>query len=222
MSRPITHLIYDFDGLLMDTEPIHWQVNTTLAKRYNRRFDLETHLAIIGRPALVSAQIIVDRLGLPLTATAYLDERDAIIFDLYPQAKPMPGALALTQHFYQAGIPQAIATSSDAHRFERKISNHPDWLDRFACVVTGDDPAIAQGKPAPDCFLITAERLKTTPDRCLVFEDSVAGVRAAKRAGMAVIAIPSPELSRSHFQMADLILDSLLEFQPTAWGLPAN
>lgn len=216
----ITHLIYDFDGLLLDTEPIHWQVNADIASRYGKSFDLSIHSKIIGRTSQDSAQIIIDMLDLPLTVEAYLEERDGIIFDLYPHVQPMPGAIELTQHFYDAGIPQAIATSSAQIRFNQKVLRYADWLQLFDCIVTGDDPAIQRGKPAPDMFLITAERIQANPEQCLVFEDSLAGVTAAKQAGMFVVAVPAPELNLDLFQEADLILNSLTDFQPERWDLP--
>lgn len=216
----ITHIIYDFDGLLLDTELIHWKVNADIASCYGKTFDLSIHTKIIGRTSQDSAQIIIDMLDLPLTIEGYLEKRDAIIFDLYPNVQPMPGAIELTQHFYRAGIPQAIATSSARIRFNRKVQCYGDWLKLFDCIVTGDDPAVEQGKPAPDMFLITAERIQANPKRCLVFEDSLAGVTAAKRAGMFVVAVPAPELEAGLFQEADLVLSSLADFQPECWDLP--
>src|SRR5689334_17445835 len=110
--KPITHLIYDLDGLLLNTEFIHARVNQTIAARYGKAFDDSVRTKVMGRKAEDSAQIIIDMLALPLTLQEYLEQKVAIIYDLYPSACPMPGAMELTQHFDQAGIPQAIASSS--------------------------------------------------------------------------------------------------------------
>lgn len=216
----ITHIIYDFDGLLLDTEPIHVRVNSAIASDYGKTFDRAVHSKIIGRTALDSAQIIVDMLELPLSAIAYLERRDSLIRDLYADAQPMPGAKELTSHFYRHRIPQAIATSSAQKHFNLKTVRHRDWLDLFDCIVLGDDPDIERGKPAPDSFSVTATRLQANPSQCLVFEDSLAGVTAAKQAGMFVVAIPSAEMDKSLFQEADEILDSLSAFNPDRWQLP--
>lgn len=221
--QPITHLIYDFDGLLLDTEPIHARVNRTIAARYGKEFDASVRSKIMGRTAQDSAQLIIELLELPLTVEAYLVEKNAIIYDLYPTAHPMPGALQLTQVCYEAGIPQAIATSSAQKPFQQKTLYYQDWLRLFQCVVTGDDPEIQQGKPAPDCFLIAAARLGAKPENCLVLEDSIAGVTAAKQAGMTVVAVPARDMDKSLFQEADGILNSLLEFDLYQWfTLPDN
>ena len=108
----ITHLIYDFDGLLLDTEPIYCQVNETIASRYGKTFTTEVYRKIMGRQAMDCAQILVEALDLPLTAEEHLAARNELIFDMLPEAKPMPGALALTKGFYAKGVPQAIATDS--------------------------------------------------------------------------------------------------------------
>ena len=217
----ITHIIYDCDGLLLDTESLHIQVNSAIANRYGKRFTHDIHHEIIGRPALNSAQIIVDRLTLPLSAQAYLVERDEMIRGLYPSCQPLPGAKELVLHFYQKGIPQAIATSSAQPRFRKKIIHHQEWITLFDCIVTGDDPEINAGKPAPDIFLIVARRLGTRPENCLVFEDSLMGVTAGKRAGMTVIAVPGPTMEHDQFQSADSVIPSLLDFDPARWNLPS-
>lgn len=216
----ITHLIYDFDGLLLDTEPIHVQVNSAIATRYGQPFPASVHAKIIGRTALDSAQLIVELLDLPLTAHDYLEQRNALIHDLYATAQPMPGAVELTQRLKRQGMPQAIATSSASPQFGLKTLHHQPWLQIFDCIVLGDDPEIRQDKPAPDSFLVTAARLGADPAHCLVFEDSLAGVTAAKAAGMSVIAIPEPTIDPGLFQAADEILPALTAFNPAAWGLP--
>ncbi|MDJ0704643.1 MAG: HAD-IA family hydrolase [Leptolyngbyaceae cyanobacterium MO_188.B28] len=216
----ITHIIYDCDGLLLDTERLNRQVNQTIASRYGKVFDETVHRQIIGRTASDSAQILINRLDLPITIDDYLQQRYELVTDLYPTAQPLPGAKILTEHFAAHGIPQAIATSSIRQRFDQKFIRHQSWMRLFACIVTGDDEAIKYGKPAPDTFLVTAERLGADPINCLVFEDSPAGVIAAKKAGMAVVAVPAKDSDSTIFQLADSIVNSLLEFDPTHWRLP--
>ena len=217
----ITHLIYDCDGLLLDTERLNRYVNETIVSRYGKFFDDAVHRQIIGRTAPDSARIIISMLELPVTTADYLNQRYELVTDLYPTAQPLPGAKILTQHFADHRIPQAIATSSIRQKFNQKIIHHQGWINIFQCIVTGDDDAIQQGKPAPDTFLVTAARLGAEPVNCLVFEDSAAGVTAAKRAGMTVVAVPAANSNRSSFTKADAVINSLLEFNPETWKLPA-
>ncbi|MBD2464150.1 HAD-IA family hydrolase [Oscillatoria sp. FACHB-1407] len=220
--KPITHIIYDLDGLLLDTEFIHAQVNQAIASQYGKVFDTSIQSKVIGRMAADSARIIIDLLELPLTVEEFVTQKNALIYDRYPLARPMAGAMELTQHFHQHGIPQAIASSSTQRPFQAKTTHHREWMSLFQCVILSDDPASPRGKPAPDCFLVAAERLGTTPDQCLVFEDSIAGVTAAKRAGMSVVAVPAPYVDRGLLQEADEIFTSLAEFQPEPWHLPSK
>ncbi|NET38702.1 MAG: HAD-IA family hydrolase [Cyanothece sp. SIO1E1] len=218
--QKITHVIYDLDGLLLDTESINAQVNQAIASRYDKTFDATVKSKVAGRNALASARILVEMLELPLTPEEYVEERIVLTRQLFPAAQPMPGALTLTQHLHLHQIPQAVATSSARQQFDIKTSRHQDWFAQFECIVLGDDPAIKQGKPAPDSFLITAERLGAVPDQCLVFEDSLAGVTAACHAGMSVIAVPAPDMDQQLYQAADQVLQSLQDFEPELWQLP--
>lgn len=220
MFKPITHIIYDMDGLLLDTESLNEQANTEIAQRYGKSFDTFIKLKIAGRPALESAQIIIDLLNLPLTPESYLQERNQFLYPLYSQAKPLPGAITLTQHLHSHGIPQAIATSSARHNFEMKTTHYQEWIELFDDIIVGDNPAIKKGKPAPDIFLLAAQRLGSSPEHCLVFEDSLAGMQAALAAKMSVIAIPHPDFDRHLYQDATQILNSLTEFKPQLWHLP--
>ncbi|MGB5915527.1 MAG: HAD-IA family hydrolase [Phormidesmis sp.] len=215
----ITHLIYDFDGLLLDTEPIYCRVNEIIASRYGKTFTLELHRKIMGRQAMACAEILVRELDLPLSAEAHLQARDEIIYDLLTQAKPMPGAVEMTEHFHALGVPQAIATSSAAVTFNKKVTHYKSWLSRFQAIVLGDDLAVKHGKPAPDSFLVAAQRLGADPASCLVLEDSPAGIEAAKAAGMWAIAVPAAHMERSLYQAADEIIAGLPDFEGQRWGL---
>ena len=208
------------DGLLLDTETINAKVNHTIAGRYGKTFNLCVKVKIAGRSTLDSAKILVEMLQLPVTPEAYLEERKAIIYDLYPQAKPLKGAISLTRHLHRHHIPQALASSSSRHHYNLKTTAHQQWFSLFDCIVLGDDPALKQSKPAPDIFLLTAERLGASPKHCLVFEDAVAGMQAAKAAGMSVVVVPDPDIDPQLYQNADQILTSLGEFEPQLWQLP--
>ncbi len=217
----ITHVIYDLDGLLLATETLHEQVNQEIAQRYGKTCASWMKTKIAGRSTLESAQLLVELLELPLTSEEFIVQRNALIYPLYPQAEPLPGAIRLTQHLYQARIPQAIATSSSSHHVALKMANYQDWLAIFDFIIMGDDPALERSKPAPDIFLLAAQQLQAQPQHCLVFEDSLAGMEAALAAGMSVVVIPDPSLDQQLYQRAQQILPSLEKFEPQLWHLPA-
>jgi pseudouridine-5'-monophosphatase len=122
-------------------------------------------------------------------------------------------------HLHRLGIPQAVASSSDRRHFELKLTKHKEWFSIFECVVLGDDPEIKHGKPAPDIFLVASERLRADPSRCLVFEDSPAGIAAARAAGMYTVAVPDPHMEDSAYHNAHQIIRDLRQLDLKYWGL---
>jgi pseudouridine 5'-phosphatase len=220
MNRLITHAIFDMDGLLLDTEPFYTKAHQVVAARYGKIFDWTVKSKMIGLPAQSSAQVMINALQLPMSVAEYLDARRHLLEELFPQAEPLPGAVRLTEHLHRIGIPQAIATSSDRHNFELKISRHKNWFSIFEFAIMGDDPEVKKGKPAPDIFLAAAARLKAPPAQCIVFEDSPAGVEAARAAGMYVVAVPDPHMDDQAYPRAHQIIRNLNDFDFSAWGLP--
>ena len=218
--KKITHVIYDLDGLLLDTEPLHLLMIQTIVSRYGKLFDPSIQSKFAGRNALDSAQILVEMLALPITAQAFLEEREVFLDQLLPQAKPLPGAIRLTKHLHQHQIPQAVATSSARRPFRLKTTHYQEWFALFDCIVLGDDPTLKRGKPAPDIFLLAAQRLGASPEECLVFEDAHAGMEAALAAGMSVIVVPHSGVDKQLYRGASQILDSLTDFDPQLWQLP--
>ena len=215
MSKAITHVIYDMDGLLLDTESLNERVNGEIVQRYGKTFTDEIKIAIAGTTAANSAKTIINTLELPLTIDEYLEQRNELLYPLYATAKTLPGAIELVKYLDKHNIPQAIATSSSRQNFEMKTVNHQDWLKYFELFTLGDDPEIKRGKPAPDIFLLTAKRLDAKPENCLVFEDSLSGMKAAIAAKMSVVVIPDPVFDKKLFSVADLVLNSMTEFDST-------
>lgn len=219
-AKSVAGVIYDMDGLLLDTEPFYTKASQLIAARYGKVFDWSVKSRMIGKRAADSAKVFTESLKLPMTPEEYLTARESMLEELFPQAEPMPGAVRLTQHLHHHGVPQAVATSSDHRHFALKISRHQSWFSIFHCIVIGDDPAVRRGKPAPDMFLLAAERIGIPAAECLVFEDSPVGVEAACAAGMPVIAIPDPHMNPEVFGAANQVLLGLNKFDPSVWGLP--
>jgi pseudouridine-5'-monophosphatase len=136
-----------------------------------------------------------------------------------PTAEPMPGARELTAALHAMDVPLAVATSSTRASFALKTRRHGAWFGRdFRAVVTGDDPRIERGKPAPDIFLVAARDLGATPSACVVIEDAPSGVAAARAAGMQVVAVPDPGMDRARYGDAQLVVDSLRDLGPADLG----
>ena len=220
MSPNISCLIYDMDGLLLDTEGIYTEVTQQIVGEYGKVFDWSVKEKIIGRRAVQAAEIIVESLDLPITPQDYLDSRKNVLLEKFKDTAPLPGAKEMTTHFFDLGIPQALATSSSSPMFEAKFEKHKKWFSQFTQIVKGDDPELKEGKPAPDIFLLAAKRLGVDPAECLVFEDAPTGTEAALAAGMSVVVVPDPNMDHCHYKNASQIISSLKDFDPEYWGLP--
>ena len=218
LSRPVTHIIFDMDGVLLDTERFYTEVTQAIVGRWGKVFDWSLKSNMIGRPARDSARYLVETLALPISADEYLREREAMLETLFPESLPMPGARELTVGLAERGVAQAVATSSGRRLFDLKTTSHREWFRVFSTVVLGDDPRIARGKPAPDIFLLAAAELGANPSSCLVIEDAPAGVAAAHAAGMQVIAVPDPGMDHAPLADADLMVASLAELTPDDLG----
>ncbi|XP_058755331.1 (DL)-glycerol-3-phosphatase 2-like [Vicia villosa] len=223
--KPITHVLFDMDGLLLDTEKFYTQVQETILARYNKTFDWPLKAKMMGMKAIEAAKLFVEETGISdsLSADQFLAEREEKLRSLFPTSELLPGVSRLLKYLHAKGVPIALATGSHRRHFEFKTQRHGEMFSLMHHVVLGDDPDVKQGKPSPDVFLVAAKRFEggpVDPSNILVFEDAPSGVLAAKNAGMSVVMVPDPGLDKSFHGAADQVLKSLLDFNPAEWGLP--
>ncbi|KAG7668675.1 putative (DL)-glycerol-3-phosphatase 2 [Nannochloris sp. 'desiccata'] len=219
----VSHLLFDMDGLLLDTENAYTVVQQQIAARHGKEFTWTLKSKMMGQKAIEAAQIFVTELQLEdvLTPEDLLIQREAALDEMFPNSKLLPGVEQLLCHLKAHNIPFSLATSSHRRHFELKTINHTDLFILFDHITTGD--AISKGKPAPDIFLRAAEKWSPPPleeKNILVFEDAPSGVAAAKAAGMLCVMVPDPNLDSALHQGADEVLESLLHFNPEKYGLP--
>jgi len=180
------HVIFDMDGLLLDTESFYTKVQDDYAKKYGKEFTWDLKAKMMGKKALEAARIFVEELELQhmITPEEYLTLRESALDELFPTSTLLPGAEKLLRHLERHNIPFALATSSHRRHFDLKTTKHKDLFSLFHHITTGD--AVDNGKPSPDIFLASIRQWEPAPHpaRCLVFEDAPSGVRAAKAAGM--------------------------------------
>jgi pseudouridine-5'-monophosphatase len=198
------------DGLLIDSEDLYTEVTNTILARYNRPplpWSIKAQLQ--GRPGPQAGEIFNAWAQLPIDKDEYILQLSQLQQELFPNTKPLPGVFELLKGLKEAGIHMALATSSHAGNYKLKTEHLQHLFDVYfddEHKILGDDPRIpkGRGKPAPDIYLLALEVLNKTlrekgekellPEECLVFEDSVPGVEAGRRAGMQVVWCPHPGL----------------------------
>ncbi|XP_062910691.1 pseudouridine-5'-phosphatase isoform X1 [Mobula hypostoma] len=223
LYRSVTHVIFDMDGLLLDTEKLYTVAFEEVCSHYSKKFTWELKSVLMGMRAADGVKLICEKLELPITPEQLMEELRVVERRLFPSAKLMPGAEKLVCHLAKHCVPMAVGTSSMKAMLDLKTTNHKKFFSSFHHVIDGDHPDVKKSKPAPDTFLVCAQKFEPPPNvtDCLVFEDSVNGVKAALAAGMQVIQVPDPQLDPELTKAATLVIKSLEDFKPELFGLPA-
>jgi HAD superfamily hydrolase (TIGR01509 family) len=199
-------VIFDMDGLLLDTEVVWQRAEEDLFRRYGQTFTMDDKLAVIGTSAEHAADYFTARLGQPEERGAELVEElvDAMHAELRQQVAGRPGAIELIERL-RGQTRLGLASNSPRRLVDAALAT-AGLADAFDAIVTPDEAAF---KPAPDLYLLVCERLDVAPQDALALEDSPSGVAAAKAAGLACIAVP--QYAETDVSAADRIVDSLEE-----------
>lgn len=222
--KNVTHVIFDMDGLLIETESVYNKVVNEIASKYGKKHTTQIRMLTLGTPETDTANILIRELGLPLTIDEFLQVYNEKANKELENPSLMPGAKQFVEHLYKHKVPMAVATSSTEPSMKLKTQNHQELFSKFHHIVCGGtDPDVKHGKPAPDIFLVAASRFPDQPDpaQCIVFEDAPNGVRGARDAGMQGVLVPTEEVDEELKKPATLVLKSLLELKPELFGLPA-
>lgn len=201
-------LIFDMDGLMIDSERLYFEVEKDIARKFGREVKDETLWKMMGRKPIEGMEIYVQDLTLPVSAAEALTMRNTLMREkMQNDLIAMPGFLQIIQEFY-GKLKLAVSTGAQKEFLDIAVDKL-GIRDRFDVLQSSDD--IRTGKPHPEIFLKTCEKLGLEPRECIVLEDSENGVKAGKAAGCIVISVPSPYTDKQDFSRADYVVPDLYQ-----------
>lgn len=199
-------VIFDMDGLMIDSERLYFQAERDLAHRFGCEVREETLWRMMGRNPQESLEVFVKETGLPIDSQAALRMRNEIMREkLKRDLHPMPGLEYILAEVY-GRLKLAVCTGAQKE-FLDLVVDRLNIRNRFDVLQHSD--AVEHGKPHPEIYLTTCRKLNLKPEACFVLEDSSNGAQAGKAAGCYVIAVPSEYTRRQDFSCADLIVNDL-------------
>ena len=192
-DRPFSAYLFDLDGTLADSMPLHLRSWQQATREAGGDFPVELFWAWGGIPLTRTVEMLNERFGWKLNPVAVVHRKEQLFLDLIDDLKPVPAVLAHAEAQY-GRIPLAIVSGSPRLTITRSLEVL-GLAYLFQTIVSMED--YTHGKPDPEPFLVAAQRLGVEPGDCLVFEDAEAGFRSAEAAGMALVKVPVPHFAQA-------------------------
>lgn len=175
-------LIFDLDGTLLNSMPLHWLAWQASFRRYGVELDHAEFMTLAGKPIEKIAACFIEKFHLENKTNVkdIIDEKDRVVWDEIDKVEPIiPVVNVAREHFGK--IPMAVGTGADRRRAEHML-RASGLIEMFPVIVPAED--VENHKPAPDTFLRCAELMGVKPEHCLVFEDAISGIKAAEAGNM--------------------------------------
>lgn len=180
--------LFDCDGTVVDSMPLHYIAWTKALAEWNCPFDEQLFYTWGGMPPIEIAATLNQMQGLQMPVEAVAERKENLYYEQLPDLKPVPEVLEHIEAQY-GRLPFAVVSGSSRESVVKSLTT-VHLRDRFPVIVGSED--YTRSKPAPDAFLVAAARLGVSPGDCLVFEDTEIGIAGATAAGMASVRVPGP------------------------------
>ncbi|OGD21906.1 MAG: hypothetical protein A2W03_11005 [Candidatus Aminicenantes bacterium RBG_16_63_16] len=207
-SRRLQGLIFDMDGLMVDSERLYLEVEQDMARRYHKEFSLKAWQKMMGLKPAEGIRVFVEELGLPLTPGEALAIRDAEMRKKYSEeAEPMPGLFHILRAF--EGRLKLAVCSGAQQEFMDIVVDRLGIRRKFSVLLSSDEVEV--GKPDPGIYLACCRKLGLESQECAVLEDCENGALAAARAGCYTIVVPTEHSKDQDFRCADYVAADLFD-----------
>lgn len=207
--KDIEAIIFDMDGVIFDTERLYLEAWNIVFSGYDLTMTKELYTSVMGRGRQMVKEIFKENYGQDLPVEEMYVERDRVLEELMKNVPLKKGVKELLTYLQGEGYKIALATSSKKERVNYNLNKY-NLKNRFNEIVCADD--ITKFKPNPEIFLKAAEKLGVSNDKCIVIEDSPAGLKAGFAAGMYVINVPDLKVpDKEMLEHSHEIVDNLLE-----------
>lgn len=212
MSTGASAVIFDMDGVLLDSEPLHYEAVRVLLAEHGVEFPLEDYFRYLGTTLTSTWDDLCERYPISMPFEQFEARYNSDVLDQYLAGAPLiRGARELVAQLRDAGVPIAVASSSHRIWVDAALSG-AGLREYFEQTTAGDE--VKMGKPSPEIYLKAAEKLGLDPSECIAIEDAPAGVESARAAGMKVVLVRS-ELTNELDLASDWQVDDLTEFKLT-------
>jgi len=203
----IKAVIFDMDGVMIDSEPLWEKTEKVMMAKKGLIYNPAYREKIVGLGQKESAILLKETFSMNEDIEEIINERISVLLDIYDKELSLVrGLIELLDSVSKSSMKVALASSSPPKVIKFVLGKFD--LDKyFDLVVSGD--MVEQGKPNPDIYFYTAEKLGVDCEECVVIEDSINGVVSAKRAGMYCIAVPDKRLDANGFNSADVIINNI-------------
>ena len=221
MDEPFRAIIFDLDGVLADSEPWWNEIDAKLLAEYGAKYCGEYHREVLGVSYPIPIEFYKKKFGISAPTEEMMKRRGEIATEYFANHVGLfPSTKDVLNELREMKLHLAVATSSVSASARPFLDRH-QLTQYFDVIITGDE--IERGKPEPDIYLRAAEKLGVPANECLVIEDSLSGIAAAKAANMCVAAIPDRRFvdPREYEKEADYVLNNLLEIPALVRGVAA-
>jgi len=207
VGRMIKAVIFDMDGVIVDSEYYHYIVEKRILKKIGIDLSFEEAKKHAGMKTETFFRKILENHKKKADINELVKEKQKLVIDiLKKRAKPIPGSIKLINLLKKNKIKLGIASSGKRERVEIILSKFK-IRNKFDVVVTAED--VEHGKPDPEIFLLASKKIGIKPEECIVIEDSTNGVKAAKKAGMKCIGFVSKNSGKQDLSEADIVVDDM-------------